>query len=508
MRLRLFHGAVPFEEERRPMSADPRTPVLVGAAAVVQRGDDPNQLAEPLDLMEESGRLAADDAGSPRVLTELDRIWAPRGFWAYADPGRILGERYGAKGAKTVVAEIGILQSTILGKACEAIAKGESEVAMIVGAEARDRANRFQRAGQDVPLTDQSEGTPDEVLVPHQEIMGQLEIELGLITPIIQYSMIDNALRAHEGQSLAEHRDELGRLWGDFNEVAVDNEDAWNRTPRTPEEIVTPGEGNRMLAYPYTKSLVSQWNVNQAGAVIVCSLEKAQALGLDESRFVYPLAVVDNEHMVTLSERRDLWRSPGFANAGKRAFDYVERTPDEIDHFECYSCFPAAVRTQQREMGIPLDRRVTQTGGMTFGGGPLNNFVIQSWVKMVETIRATPGSYGCVTAVSGLITKQGVAVFGSEPASKPFLHDFVTEETREGQAVQAVEGGATGRGKIVAYTVSHDPNAAHGVAMIVDLDDGRRTMRVIDDPDWMALGESEELVGRSVDVTEDGARWA
>ena len=70
-----------------------------------------------------------------------------------------------------------------------------------------------------------------------------------------------------------------------------------------------------------------------------------------------------------------------------------------IDHVELYSCFPAAVRVQQRELGIPLSRRVTQTGGMTFGGGPLNNFVIQSWVKMVERLREDQGSRGLVTAV-------------------------------------------------------------------------------------------------------------
>jgi len=489
------------------MSADPRTPVLVGAAAIVQKLDDPCAASEPLDLMEESLRRAAEDAGAPELLARVDRIWSPRGFWAYSDPGRILADRFGAKDVHTVVAEVGVLQSTVLGKACEAIASGASEIAMIVGAEAKDRANKFQRAGDEVPLTEQTDATPDEVLVPHAEIMGAFEIELGLITPIIQYSMIDNALRAQEGQSLAEHKDELGRLWGDFNDVAVDNEDAWNRTPLTPEEIVTPGPGNRLLAYPYTKSLVSQWNVNQAGGLIVCSLGKARELGLDESRFIYPLAVVDNEHMVTLSERRDLWRSPGFELAGKRAFEYVGRTPEEIEHFECYSCFPAAVRTQQREMGIPLDRRVTQTGGMTFGGGPLNNFVIQAWVKMVETMRASPGSWGVVTAVSGLITKQGVSVFGPEPGAQPFLHDFVSEAAKDAWVTKAVDREATGRGTIATYTVSHDPNAAHGVAMIVDLEDGRRTMRVMDDPEWMALGESEELIGRAVEVTEDGARW-
>jgi len=82
MRRGLGLEAVSPEKEPRSMSVDPRTPVLVGAAAVVQRGEDPSQLAEPLDLMEESGRLAADDAGSPLLLSQLDRIWATRGFWA------------------------------------------------------------------------------------------------------------------------------------------------------------------------------------------------------------------------------------------------------------------------------------------------------------------------------------------------------------------------------------------------------------------------------------------
>ena len=45
-------------------------------------------------------------------------------FWAML----ILGERFGAKDVKTVVAEIGILQSTVLGKACTAIAQGDASL--------------------------------------------------------------------------------------------------------------------------------------------------------------------------------------------------------------------------------------------------------------------------------------------------------------------------------------------------------------------------------------------
>lgn len=489
------------------MALDPRTPVLVGAAAVTQHAEDPAELSEPLDLMEEALRRAAEDAGSKTLLEAVDAIWAPRGFWAYSNPGALLAQRFGASNVETVVAEVGILQTSVLGGAAQSIAEGKADVVMIVGAEARDRAVRLGRQGREVPLTEQTGSKPDRVLTPHAEIMGQFEIDLGLITPTIQYAMIDNALRYAEGQSVADHRAELGRLWGAFNRVAVENPDAWNRTPLTPEEIVTPSAPNRMLASPYTKSLVSQWNVNQGGGLILCSLEKARSLGLDEHRFVYPLAVVDSEHMVTLSERRELSRSPGFELAGRRAFELVGRGADEIDHLEFYSCFPAAVRIQQRAFGVSLDRQVTQTGGMTFGGGPLNNFVVQAWVKMVERMRADPGSHGAVTAVSGLITKQGVSVLGPEP-SRPFVHDNVTSAAKQAWKTIEVEREATGRATVSGYTVSHDKNAAHGVAIIADFDDARRTLRVIDDPELMERASAEELCGREVEIEAGGGvRW-
>ena len=45
---------------------------------------------------------------------------------------------------------------------------------------------------------------------------------------------------------------------------------------------------------------------------------------------------------------------------------------------EVYSCFPAAVRVQQRELGLDPDGTPTLTGGMAFAGGPFNHFVLQS----------------------------------------------------------------------------------------------------------------------------------
>ena len=50
------------------------------------------------------------------------------------------------------------------------------------------------------------------------------------------------------------------------------------------------------------------------------------------------------------------------------------------------------------EQGLSLDRELTVTGGLTFGGGPLNNYVMHSIARMVELLRDNPGKKGFVTA--------------------------------------------------------------------------------------------------------------
>jgi acetyl-CoA C-acetyltransferase len=491
------------------MSLDSRTPVIVGVGAITQHVEDPKAALEPLDLMAAALERAAVDAGAPALLAAVDSIWIPRGFWSYSSPGRLLGERFGVPRVRNLVSEIGVLQTTLLGRAARAIARGESEVAMIVGGEARDRELRFKKQGVEAPMTEQQGCPPDEVLRPKAEIMSRLEIELGLVSPTTQFAMIDNALRAHEGQSLKDYQEEVGRLWADASRVAAENPNAWVQTPSSIEEIVLPGPSNRMLSFPYTKSLVSQWNVNQAGGLILCSLESARRRGLDEDRFIYPLSVVDSEAMLPLSERRDLHRSPGFERAFAAALGHVDRSIEEIEALELYSCFPAAVRIQQRALGLDLKRQVTETGGMTFAGGPLNNFVLQAWVKMVERLRGTSGGMGLVTAVSGFLTKQGVSLLGREP-SRPFSFDQVSDVVRAEQATIRVEAHAEGPARVASYTVICERDGTKRVVLFFDFDsdEARRIVRVETDADLAEESMSTELCGREVVLGADGEmRW-
>ena len=222
------------------MSLDPRTPVLVGAGAVSQREADPARAREPLALMMRALERAAEDAGSRALLARADSVRAPRGFWSYPDPCRMLAERFGASGARTEIAEIGVLQTTLLGRAAADIAAGRADVVLVAGAEARHRMQRARAAGIDAPLTQQASVTPDSVLRPHAPILSEREVRAGLALPVVQYAMLENALRAAEGLSLEAHRRGIAALWAALSQVAAGNPDAWSREPVSAEAIGDP----------------------------------------------------------------------------------------------------------------------------------------------------------------------------------------------------------------------------------------------------------------------------
>ncbi len=71
-------------------------------------------------------------------------------------------------------------------------------------------------------------------------------------------------------------------------------------------------------------------------------------------------------------------------------------------HVDLYSCFPSAVQIAADELGLPDDdpaRPLTVTGGLTFGGGPGNNYGTHAVASMVGALRSEPGARGLVTGL-------------------------------------------------------------------------------------------------------------
>jgi acetyl-CoA C-acetyltransferase len=471
-----------------------RRAILVGVGLA-----DPGLEAEATDLMVDAARRAGADARAPALLGALDRIAVPQGTWTYPDPARLVASGIGAARARTHFGELGVSQQTLISEALRAIEQGESSVALVVGGEAREWSRTASAAGL-ATETPQPGVVPDVVHRREPEFIAQAEIDAGLLMPVEQYALIENALCAHEGTPPLLRQDAISELWARFNLVATKNPHAAFAEFQTPEQLAVPSAQNRPLAFPYNKWHASQWTVNQAAALLFCSEEAAREHGVPLDRWVFPLVGIDANHSVSLSRRRDLFRWPAMHVLGRAAQKRIGRPLAEVEFKEVYSCFPSAVRVQQRELSLDRSETPTLTGGMAFAGGPFNNFVYQATAAMVANLREHPGSLGMVTTVCGLLTKPGLAIWCASPDGQAaLLDDLATEAAAEAQPLE-VETGYRGPARVATSTVTYEGLDPVRVAVIADIDAQRRCVAAVRDPELARRVLVEEFQGTSIGV--------
>ncbi|AQA17961.1 hypothetical protein BST95_06630 [Halioglobus japonicus] len=473
---------------------NPNTPVLVGVAAVQQKEADYEKADEAIALMERALRDAAADAGGNALLTEVDEIAVTEGIWGYTDPGRLLAQGLGVDRATTVLAKIGVSQQTLITRACQRIASGEISVAMVTGGEAKYRALCAAKAGAEVSETAQ-QATPDVVLEPDSEIWSEVESAAGLGMPVGYYAIMDSALRFKQGLTPDEHRAQMGDMYQRFSEIAASNPDAWSETPVAADDIAQPSPANRMLGFPYSKLHNSQWNVDQAAGLILCSVARAEALGIPRSQWIFPRAFAEANFMSVVASRGDLGGSPGLHLAGEAAAQRSGVNFDDIELRELYSCFPMAVRSQLHEFGMSGEGDLSVTGAMPFGGGPLNNFVYQATVRMAQLLREQPDEIGLVTTVSGMLTKQGVALWSATPGEQAWGFDDVTDAVRAASDIRELVADASGEGSVAGYTVLYQGSDPWRGIAVFDLPGGKRTVAYTEDAQLIAVLEAKENVG-------------
>ena len=129
-----------------------------------------------------------------------------------------------------------------------------------------------------------------------------------------------------------------------------------------------------------------------------------------------------------MSNRDNLYTSPAVGIAGRATLDAAGLSIDDITHLDLDSCFPVAVQVGADELGIDLDRQLTLTGGLSFAGGPWNNYVMHSIAAMVEALRADPGTNGLVWGNGGYLTKHAFGLYSTEPPADGFRHVHPQDE--------------------------------------------------------------------------------
>ncbi|MCJ7673445.1 MAG: hypothetical protein MUP67_15585 [Acidimicrobiia bacterium] len=483
---------------------DPRTPVIVGVGVASQHLDEPGAGVEALELMITAASHAGADSGAVGILREVQRVAVPNGTWAYTDPGRVIANRIGAPGAESVLVQAGIPQQTLLNDAHAAIRDGALDVALVVGGEAGRRAALARRAG--VTVIDSVQDTaPDEFRVPTGEIITRIEIEGGIASVMAPYALIDSALRHAEGRTVDEHRDDIARLWAGFNTVAGQFPHAAFPEPRDASFLREPSEQNRPYAFPYNKWHCAQSSVDQAAAILVCSLDAAIRHGVEPEQIVFPLVALESSFMLPISKRRDIHGWPGMEVLGQAAAAHLDHPLSDIELVEIYSCFPAAVRVQQRALGLPADGVPTITGGESFAGGPVNNFVLQATAAMIERLRVERTAKGLVSTVSGILNKPGLAVYAAEPGATPLLLADLAEKAERATAAVEPVAGYQGPARVAACTVSYDGMEPMKCTVIADTPDATRCVASADDAGLARRATVEELIGTTVNV--DGTHF-
>ena len=478
-----------------------RTPVLVGAGLASQRLDDATKAQEPLALMVDAALDAGADAGAPRLLRELDRVLVPVGRWNYGDPGRMIAAAVGAAGVDTVAAMPGVSQQTILSDAATAITEGDIETALVVGGEAGYRLLRARIDGVELADTP-PEGEADVVLTPNDKMLPPHERERGLgVMPVGYYALMETAWRHAHGLSVAEHEERMASRYARFSEIAATNPHGWDTTPVDRATIAAA----RRIASPYGKHHVSNWSVDQASALLLTTAETAHRVGVPRERWVFPQAFTEANHMVDVAARRHLHRCIGAEVAGPAALDAAGCTADDLDLVELYTCFPNAIETYAHALGIADDRDWSFTGAMPFAGGPFNNFVLHTVAQAVRLLRARPGQRALVTTVSGVLTKQGFAVLGTEPNPNGYRFVDCTDETARRAEICDIDADYTGPATVAGVTVMHDRSGPQAGVVVADLPDGKRSVAMTTDPAVMSDLEIDEFVGRAVDL--DGAAF-
>ncbi len=505
-----------------------RTPVLVGVGQRLQRADDPAEAKAPLELMIAAVRDAAADAGAPTLLAQTSSIRVIKGIWGYKNPALAIAESLACGPVETAVSVLGGNHvQMVLNRSAVEIREGVRDVVILTGAECGRTTARAQRAGVELEwLTEKEDDpipAPDVEYGTSKWTRHEAEMARGLQRPAPYYALFENALRYHAGESIDEHQDRISRLWARFSAVAQGNPSAWIRREVTAGEIRTPSAANRPISFPYPKLMSANMRVDMGAALILCSLDTATSLGIPQGKMVFPLSGTDAYDHYFVSERDNLHSSPAIRLAGRRALELADVELADLDFVDLYSCFPSAVQVAANELGLSQDRPLSVTGGLTFGGGPLNNYVMHSVARTVELLRETPCGRALVTANGGMLTKHSFGVYGTESPETGFAYQSLQAEV-DRLPRRAVVVDVSGAAEIESYTVAFggkpatptrsyaaiytettdmgaEPSVAH---LACRLPDGRRTWANIETPEVLDAMCHEEFCGRTVRIDGQG----
>ena len=500
------------------MIIDPRTPILVGQAQVAQHIDHLESSAGPIELMSQAIREALADAGiqnaGAKNTTAIDAVRVVRSLSTRStnpalDIATMLGISANEYG---LTPHGGNMPQYLVNNAALQIRDDGAQMIVLTGGESFRSRRRARAAQMTLPWMDlkgsqesQEQQAPTalgEDLVMNHEI----ELAHNIMLPIEIYPMFETALRYRDKRTVAEHQKYISELWSRFSDVAASNQHAWIQQSYTAEAIRTPSQENRMIGFPYTKLMNSNNDVDMAAALVMCSVERAEALGISRDKWIFLHAGTDCHEHNFVSHRYSFTDTPAIRIGGQRVLELAQKSIAEIENLDLYSCFPSAVQLGAESLGVLLDRQLTCTGGLSFAGGPFNNYVMHAIATTMTKLRERPQETGLVWANGGYATKHAFGVYATTPPFHGFKYESPQDEVDSlPRRAVATAIDAQGLATVEAYSVMHDRNgAAEKVRAAVLLADGRRAWATSSNTQLGQEMCENEWVGKSISLDATG----
>ncbi len=492
----------------------PSTPILVGGGQKTWRVTS-EDMPTALEMIETAARLALADTGAEAAAgAALDTV-ATIEFTIDAPYFKDMGipkPKNSATGLARVLGKTdaytiqcggpgGNSPQQMINYIAEKIARDDVGLAVISGAEFLNNYWTLVRSGAPMDHWRTDDPDPSEKIGEARDGESAIEQANGMERPTNVYPLIENAIRAERGATVAEHLASMGRLMAPFTKVAAANPYAWFPVERSAEEIATEGPKNRMVGFPYTKYMNAIMRVDMAAAVVLTSVGKARELGIPEDRWVYLHGCGDAKDVWNVTERPELTRSPAIAGCWQRASAMADIGADDLNYIDLYSCFPSAVEIACREIGLAEDdpRGLTVTGGLPYFGGPGNNYAMHSVVTMLDKLRADPCSFGLCTANGWYVTKHSLGIYSTEPVEGEWAREdpkVLQAELDAGSRVEVAEK-PEGKGTVETSTLVYGRGGPMMGIVVGRLEDGRRFVAKTEiDEKTIAALRADDSAGR------------
>ena len=484
--------------------------VIVGVGQINDRPADPADGLDALGLMH-AALVAADNDAGGGWLADADCV-AVIDQISFRQTRPLHAKLAAAIGASPAIAyesagPNGDSPILLLNEAANRIATRDVTIAVVAGGEAlRTASKRAALAAKgDVadqnPLRKLSEGRAP----------GYRQ-RYGLATPVDVYPLYENAGRAAYGQTLAEGQRESGEIWSRFSQIAARTPAAWINQARSIDEVIEPTADNRPIAFPYTKLMVANSSVNQGAGFIVTSLAEARRRGVADDRIIYVGRGASAHEADDFLARDRYDASPSMTVCLEQTMAFNAVSAEDLDLVELYSCFPCVPKMARRVIGWPVDKPATVFGGLTFGGGPIGNYMSHAVAEMVDALRAGEGQTGLLFANGGFATHNHAIVLATSPLpGAGEAHDFDCQAQADAARgdVPALVQDYAGPARVESYTVfyARDGSPRDGV-VVARTPDGARTLAKVPGEDtatiaWLTDG-AVQPVGTAGEVVADG----